>query len=85
MMLLADEFSAGAKLVAIFWDIASCSLLKVNQHFGGTSCLHHQSQTISQPRNQHEPGRKQWTAQGYIPEDRTSGPTKVCRFYMMSF
>lgn len=27
----------------------------------------------------------QWTAQGYIPEDRTSGPTKMCKYYMISF
>jgi hypothetical protein len=25
---------------SIFWDIMPCSPLKVNQHFGGTCCLH---------------------------------------------
>jgi hypothetical protein len=37
-----------------FWDITTCSLLKLNQHFGGTCHLHLQSQKISQARNQHE-------------------------------
>jgi hypothetical protein len=75
MILLAHEFSADPKVVALFWDIALCSLLKVNQCFGGTSCLHCQSRRILQARNQHKPGSKQWTTQGYIAEDRTSGHT----------
>jgi hypothetical protein len=39
---------------SIFWDIASCSLLKVNRRFRGTCCLHLQGQSISQARNQLE-------------------------------
>jgi hypothetical protein len=36
----------------VFWDITPCSLLKVNQRFRGTCCLHLQGQRISQARNQ---------------------------------
>jgi hypothetical protein len=35
-----------------FWVMTPCSVLKVNLRFGGT-CLHRQSRTISQARNQH--------------------------------
>jgi hypothetical protein len=36
--------------------------VKVNRHFGGTFRLHHQSQELSQARNQHEADRKSsWT------------------------
>jgi hypothetical protein len=41
-----------------FWDIMLCSLLKANQCFRRTCCLHFQDQRISQARNQHEGGRK---------------------------
>jgi hypothetical protein len=40
----------------IFWDITSCSLLKVNRRFGEI-CV--QSRRISQGRNQQEAGSKQ--------------------------
>jgi hypothetical protein len=43
----------------IFWDITLCSLLKGNQRFGGTSCLHLWGRRISQARNQREAVRKQ--------------------------
>jgi hypothetical protein len=43
----------------IFWDITSCSPLKVNWRFGGTARLLLQGQLISQGRNQHERGNKQ--------------------------
>jgi hypothetical protein len=33
---------------SVFWDITPCSPLKVNRHFRGTYCLHHQGQ-ISLP------------------------------------
>jgi hypothetical protein len=33
---------------SIFWDISSCSLLKVNRRFGGTCRLHLQGRRISQ-------------------------------------
>jgi hypothetical protein len=39
---------------SIFWDIMPHSLLKVNQRFRGTCCLHLQGQRISQAWNQHE-------------------------------
>jgi hypothetical protein len=29
----------------VFWDVAPYSLVEVNRHFGGTSCLHHQGET----------------------------------------
>jgi hypothetical protein len=41
-----------------FLDIMAYSQLKVNQCFGGTCCLHIQSQRISQARNQQEAGRQ---------------------------
>jgi hypothetical protein len=37
----------------IFWDMKPCSLLKLNQHFGGTYCLHLQ-EWISRERYQWE-------------------------------
>jgi hypothetical protein len=40
------------KKIYVFWGIKPSSLLKVNQHFRGTCCHHHQGQ--SQTRNQHE-------------------------------
>jgi hypothetical protein len=46
-------------LTSIFLDVTSCSLLKVNWHFGGTCHAHLQGQRISQARNQHEAGSKQ--------------------------
>jgi hypothetical protein len=39
---------------SIFWDIMSCSTLKVNRHFGGTCHLHLQGQRISQAKKQCE-------------------------------
>jgi hypothetical protein len=41
---------------SIFWDLMSCSPLKVNRRFRGTCCLHLQSQRICQERNQNEEG-----------------------------
>jgi hypothetical protein len=37
---------------SIFWDIMSCSPLKVNRRFGGTCRLHFQGLRIIQARNQ---------------------------------
>jgi hypothetical protein len=28
--------------MAVFWDVAPCSLVEVYQRFGGPCCLHHQ-------------------------------------------
>jgi hypothetical protein len=39
---------------SIFWDIMSCSPLKVNRSYGGTGRLHIQGLRVSQVRNQHE-------------------------------
>jgi hypothetical protein len=36
----------------IFWDIMSCSPLRINRHFGGTCHLYLQGRRISQARNQ---------------------------------
>jgi hypothetical protein len=44
---------------SIFWDIMSCSPLKVNQRCGGTCCLHLQGRRISQAKKQREAGSKQ--------------------------
>jgi hypothetical protein len=32
--------------VALFWDVASCSLIDTDRHFRGTYCLHHQSSKL---------------------------------------
>jgi hypothetical protein len=40
----------------IFWDISSCSPLKVSRHFRETCRLHLQGWRISQARNQHQAG-----------------------------
>jgi hypothetical protein len=38
----------------LFWDIISCSLLKVSLYFRGTYGFHLQGQRISHARNQRE-------------------------------
>jgi hypothetical protein len=57
------------KKSCIFLGIMSCSLVKVNQHFGGTCNLHFQSQRVSQGRKQQERGRKLWLGLLFDPED----------------
>jgi hypothetical protein len=44
---------------SVFWDIASCSAVKVEEYFGGERRLHLQRRRIIQARNHHEAGRKQ--------------------------
>jgi hypothetical protein len=39
---------------SVFWDITTCSPLKVNQRFGETCCLHLQGWRVSQATNQQE-------------------------------
>jgi hypothetical protein len=51
---------------SIFWDIISCSLLKINLRFGGTLRLYLQGRRISQARNQRE---SRWQAEFFDPED----------------
>jgi hypothetical protein len=34
--------SSNKKMMTAFWDIASCSLVKVGRRFTGAYCLHHQ-------------------------------------------
>lgn len=41
---------------SILWDLMPCSLLKVNQRFGGIFRLHVQGWWVSRARNQHEAG-----------------------------
>jgi hypothetical protein len=49
-----------------FWDVKVCSPGDVNQHFGGTCCLHLQGQSVGQARNQQEgkcfPAKCWWTS-----------------------
>jgi hypothetical protein len=47
---------------SIFWDITTCSPLKINRRFGGICRLHIQGRRISQARNQREAGSNQWLA-----------------------
>jgi hypothetical protein len=47
------------KRCSTFWNITSCSPLKVNGRFGGKYCLSLQSRRVSQARNQREAGGKQ--------------------------
>jgi hypothetical protein len=42
------------RVIHIFWDITTCSPLKVNRWFGGTCRLYVQGRRISQARNQRE-------------------------------
>jgi hypothetical protein len=44
----------------IFWDVTPCSLLRLNQRFGGTYRLHLQGRRISLARNQRE---SRWQAE----------------------
>jgi hypothetical protein len=69
---------------SVFWDITPFKLLKVNQCFRGTLCLHLQGQRISQTRNQHEAVSKQSRLDSVIYQKielfittvvRTSNPT----------
>jgi hypothetical protein len=39
---------------SIFWDVTSCSPLKVNRRFGVKCRLHLQDRIVSQARNRHE-------------------------------
>jgi hypothetical protein len=41
----------------VFWDVTSCSPVKVNRHYGGTCRLYLQCQRVSQAKDQHEAGR----------------------------
>jgi hypothetical protein len=47
-------------LTSIFWDIKSCSPLKVNRRFGGTYQLHLQGRKINPGRYQRE---RKWQAE----------------------
>jgi hypothetical protein len=44
----------------IFWDIPSCSQLKINWRFGGTCRLNLQGWRVSHARNQHEANSLLW-------------------------
>jgi hypothetical protein len=44
---------------SLFWEVALCSPLKVNQHFRVAFCLHLHGQRESQGRNKQEADGKQ--------------------------
>jgi hypothetical protein len=50
--------SIGRK-ISVFWDITSCSPLKVNRCIGGTCRRIFRTEKRSQARKQHEAGSKQ--------------------------
>jgi hypothetical protein len=52
LLLSATTINKSATKSSTFLDIMLCSLLKVNQCFRGTCCLHLHDQKISQARNQ---------------------------------
>jgi hypothetical protein len=45
--------------MAVFWVVASCSLVDVYQRFRGPCCLHHQGDEL-QPRRQSSSYSPQW-------------------------
>jgi hypothetical protein len=47
-------------MIPIFWDITTCSLLRVNRYFRDT-CVHLQGGRVSQTGNQHIEGSNQTT------------------------
>jgi hypothetical protein len=44
------------KKSSVFWHITWYSQSKIEQYFGGTCSLHHQSQRLGHTRSQHEAG-----------------------------
>jgi hypothetical protein len=59
VLVAFEVLTAVVMKISIFWDVMSCSPLKVNRRFGGTCRLHLQGWRISQARNQHEAGGRQ--------------------------
>jgi hypothetical protein len=63
--------------MAVFWVVAPCSLVEVNQRFRGPCCLHHQGDEyaarvetvrdigMNQPRQ--KPWADQWVTDSYVP------------------
>jgi hypothetical protein len=49
----------------VFWDVAPCSHVEVDQRFGGAYCLHHQGILMMEAVNFN------FTTWRYIPEDST--------------
>jgi hypothetical protein len=62
--------------ISVFFDVAPCSLLKVNRWFRGTCRLRIQGSILSQRRNQHEVASKKRCA-CCLPESRISSETSV--------
>jgi hypothetical protein len=41
-MVRFQVLTAASMKMTLFWDVAPCSLVEIDRHFGGTYCLHHQ-------------------------------------------
>jgi hypothetical protein len=54
-----EVFTAVVVKSSVFWDITSCSLLKVNRRFGETRGFRLHNRGIRQGRSQYETGCKQ--------------------------
>jgi hypothetical protein len=62
-----EVLTAVVKKSSIFWDITSCSPLKVNRRFGKSCRLHLQGRRIRQARNQREAGSKEGNPKCIFP------------------
>jgi hypothetical protein len=53
-----EVFTAMVMKSSLFWEMMSCSPMKVNWCFGGTCHFHIQGWRVSQARNQHDASSK---------------------------
>jgi hypothetical protein len=42
-----EVLTALSMQIAVFWDLATCSLVYIDRHFGGAYCLHHQGDDMT--------------------------------------
>jgi hypothetical protein len=61
--------TAASVKIKAFWDIAPCSLFKVDRRFRCTYCLHHQGVMVEAVRTSEMSVYSNKTKRRYIPED----------------